>query len=333
MKNYERNAKIIHEICTQEALEQYFKNPNDPEHIVNVVLERVAKTLHDNPTLSFGSYDELDIYQFCWQWSMETLQAGKYNCQTSLFGYLHRVCVNKVFKLKRDKQWRSDISYQKACQKCKNRNICDRKIRYTDLDIINTANEQNLPLCKIKIASLKRNSAKYALSIQMDYDITEPECNKKVETEVEINDITEFFGEQIPEKYKDIFFRLLNGQTTGIPKNTITAARRWCWRIMRRLDKEQIEYYEKIYYNSYQKDLMKKMRKQGKDYTNADCQRIQRQNRKINGNVQEINVTDEDIKAVYVAGMSVQDTCREAGLAPGGSNYRRVRKVMEKIYD
>lgn len=135
--NYQKNAKIIHEICTKEELARYFDDPdvrNDQGHIVNVVLTRIAITLHDNPTLAFGSYTSDDIHQFCWEWCMENLRAGKYNSRTSLYGYLEKVCKNKVKKLRRDKQWRTDISDQNACRQCKHRDTCERKITYADLD-------------------------------------------------------------------------------------------------------------------------------------------------------------------------------------------------------
>ena len=258
--NYQKNARIIHEICTENELMQYLANPefkNDPDHIINVVLTRIAETLHDNPTLAFAHYESEDIYQLCWLWCIDTLKAGKYNYQSSLYGYLEKVCKNKIFKLKRDKQWRSDISDQKACRKCKYRKECNRKISYSDLE--------KIPKCKVMAAALERNNSKYALSVHADYDITEPVCHRGTHVAVELEDITEFFGENIPEKYKHVFHRFLQGNITGIPKNTVVAARRWCWRILRKLDEEQAEYYKRIYYNSYQRELMRRLRKEAKN--------------------------------------------------------------------
>ena len=173
INNYEKNAKIIHEICTKEELEVYFSNSdvrNDPNHIVNIVLTRIAETLHDNPFFSFASYTSDDIYQFCWEWCIENLQAGKYHSRTSLYGYLEVVCKNKIKKLRRDKQWRTDISDQNACRQCKHRDTCDRKVTYADLD--------TEPKCKVMKAALERNFAKHTLSVQADYDITEPACHR-----------------------------------------------------------------------------------------------------------------------------------------------------------
>ena len=253
----------MHEICTEEELQLYFENTNNEGHIVNRVLHRIAKTLHDNPTFSFGSYDEEDIYQFCWLWCIETLMLTKckktgvmkrrYNCKSSLYGYLDKVCKRRISKLKRDKQWRSDISDQKACRACKDRETCPRKIEYGNFD--------QIPRCEVMAKAIQRNSSKYALSVQADHDITEPVYHKDEYICVELEDITEFFGEQIPQKYKIVFQNILQGNTAGIPKNTLIAARRWCWRILRKMDIEQAAYYEKIYYNSYQKELMRKLRK------------------------------------------------------------------------
>jgi hypothetical protein len=255
LSNYEKNAKIIHRICTREDLERYFNTPdvrNDPDHVVNVVLTRIAITLHDNPAFAFAGYTSDDIYQLCWQWCIENLQAGKYNFTTSLYGYLEKVCKNKIKKIRRDKQWRTDISDQNACRKCKHRNTCDRKVTYSDLDTI--------PKCKVMASALKRNHAKHALSVQADYDITEPVCNKNKHADIEVSDVAEFFGEQIPDKYKAVFTKMLQGCITGIPKNTIVAARRWCWKILRKVDGEQAKYFERVYYNSYQKEHRRKER-------------------------------------------------------------------------
>lgn len=261
ISNYEKNARIIHEVCSEEELESYFKDPNDAKHIVNVVLDRVAETLHDNPTLSFAHFDQEDIRQQCWLWSIETLMSGKYNCKTSLFGYLHKVCINKIFKLKRDKQWRSDISDQKQCKQCKHRETCSRKIQYSDLD--------HVPKCKVMAKALIRNSAKHALSTQADYDITEPESHTDQYEHVDLQCMTEFFENEIPDKYKPVFERILHEDIKGIPKHTVTAVRRWCWRIMRKLDPEKYGIPRKTglilqNYRIYQREDRQKRRQKNK---------------------------------------------------------------------
>jgi len=260
-RNYETNAKIIHEVCSEEELELYFKDPNDANHIVNVVLDRVAETLFSNPTLSFAYFEQEDIRQQCWMWSIETLRAGKYNCQTSLFGYLHKVCMNKIFKLKRDKQWRSDISDQKLCKQCEHRETCNRKLPQSDMD--------KVPRCEVMAKALVRNKAKHALSKQADYKITEPPCHRDQYEEVDLQCMSDFFENEIPDKYKPVFEKILNEDIKGIPKHTVTAVRRWCWRIMRKLDPEKYGIPRKTglilaNYKTYQKEDRRRRRKRNK---------------------------------------------------------------------
>ena len=254
MSNYEINSKVIHVVCTKKEIKEYLRNP-DEEHIVGVIIGRVAITLHDNNTLPFSSHEQEDVLQMCWQRCLEILGSKKlkYNYKTPLFGYLHKACINWLLRLKRDTQWRNDIVYQKACKKCKHRDTCTRKVSYVDLD--------TPPTCKAKAAALIRNQSKHALSVQSDYNVTEPIDHRSGHQTVDLNDIVEFFGERIPEKYQYIFHKLLNGRLTGIPKNKLLATRRWCWKILKRLDMEQYEYYKRAYYNSYQRELMKKLRK------------------------------------------------------------------------
>jgi hypothetical protein len=316
MNNYQKNAQIIHKICTREDLDLYLINPdvrNDQDHIVNVVLTRIAVTFHDNPSFAFASYTSEDIYQFCWEWCIENLSAGKYNCKTSLYGYLEKVCKNKIKKLRRDKQWRTDISDQNACRKCKHRETCDRKVTYADLDTV--------PKCKVMKAAIERNLAKHNLSVQIDQDITESVCHKNHHADVEIAELVEFFNEEIPDVYKPVLHRLLHGNITGIPKKTIITARRWCWRILRNVDIEKAEQFQKIYYNSFQKESRQKERaliKQG-------VVRERRYRRK------PVVVSDDEIKAVYQPGMKIGEICKVLGLANGGQNYPRIRRVLKIV--
>ena len=192
---------------------------------------------------------------------MENLRAGKYNSQTSLYGYLEVVCKNKIKKLRRDKQWRTDISDQNACRKCKHRDTCDRKITYADLD--------EVPKCKVMESALKRNLAKHTLSVQADNDITEPMCHRNKHVDVELSEMLDFYEEEIPDKYKPVFNKILNENIKGIPKNTVTAVRRWCWRILKKLDPEKYGIPRKAglilkNYKEYQKEDRRKRRKKNK---------------------------------------------------------------------
>lgn len=228
-----------------------------------------------------------DIYQFCWEWCIENLRAGKYNSQTSLYGYLEIVCKNKIKKLRRDKQWRTDISDQNACRKCKHRDTCERKVTYADLETV--------PKCKVMKAALERNYAKHTLSVQADYDLTEPACHRNHHGDVEIAELMDFFGKQIPEIYKPVLQRLLHGNITGIPKKTIITARRWCWKALRKIDVERAEQFQRIYYNAYQKESRCKerlLKKQG-------VVKEKRHRR------QPVIVSDDDIRAVHKPGMSI----------------------------
>lgn len=261
MGNYEKNSLIINDVCTKSQLEQYFLNPNDPTHVVNIVLDRIAKTFQDNPTLAFSSYETDDIFQLCWQWSIEVLVAGKYNCRTSLFGYLHTVCRNKIFKLKRDKQWRGEISMQKTCKTCKHRHTCTHKITYTDLD--------NDPKCKVIAKALARNQSKHALSVQADYDITEPEVGDTSTQSTDLNSTIDLYREKMPEKYKWVLEKILDGNIKGISKHTIIATRRWCWKILKQSDPDQygtprVSGLIKANYNTYQREDRRKRRKKNK---------------------------------------------------------------------
>jgi len=312
--NYEKNSKIIHEICTKENLERYFSDPevrNDPSHIVNVVLTRIAETIHVNPTFAFASYTPDDIYQFCWEWCIENLRAGKYNSQTSLYGYLDIVCKNKIKKLWRDKQWRTDISDQKACRKCQHRETCDRKVTYADLE--------TAPACPVKKAALERNHAKHTLSVQADYDITEPACHRNHHVDVEISELVEFFDEKLPDTYKPVLKRLLNGNITGIPKRTIVTARRWCWKVLREIDLEKAELFWRIYYNTFQKESRRRERALIRQGIVKETRPRRR----------PVRVSDEKIKEAYKPGMTIGDVCKAVGLANGGPNYPRIRRVLQ----
>ena len=277
---------------------------------MNVVLTRIAATLHDNPTFAFASYTSEDIYQFCWRWCLENLSAGKYNCRTSLYGYLEMVCKNKIKRLRRDSQWRTDISDQKTCKQCKLRDTCNRKVTFADLDTV--------PKCAVMKKALERNHSKHTLSVQADYDITEPACHRDQHVDVEIADLIEFFGQEIPEVYKPVLDRLLLGNITGIPKKTIVTARRWCWRVLRGIDLEKAEQFQRIYYNVFQKESRRKERALQKKGV-AKEKRYRRQ---------PVIVSDDDIRAVYQPGMSIGNVCEVLGLANGGQNYPRIRRIL-----
>ena len=254
--NYSENAKIIHEILSKDELEAYFVNPHDPEHLVNIILHRVAKTIHDNPTFPFAYFDQKDLYQYCWFWSIEALKKGTYNYRQSLFGYLRILCERKIMNLRRDKQWCNDVSYQEACKKCEVRETCTRKITWRDT--------LKSPKCKVMEKALKRNSAKYNLSVHMDNDAPDSVDDTPRYEDIITQDILDFFDNKIPDKYREVFVKILNNEIEGIPKTTVIATRRWCWRILRNVDTELAARYKRIYYNDYQKELMVKIRKKQK---------------------------------------------------------------------
>ncbi len=225
--------KIVNDAFTENEINEWLSNPVDTHKIFDVI-HKAAEMVKQNHTYQFSCYDSDDLYQLCWGWAYDVLlpktdpktgiKKAKYNYLTSLYGYLDTIFKNKIFKLRRDKQWRNDIADQKACKQCKERDRCPRKIYLADKDKEYT--------CHVIIKSIKRNEAKHALSVQMDDDITERRDEAaNAEREVIASDIYKILHENLPEKERKILEKLVAGEKIS-NKKSIEWMRRRCHKII-----------------------------------------------------------------------------------------------------